>query len=296
MTLEQLRIFLAVADAEHMTRAARKLHLTQSAVSGSIQALEQRHQINLFNRIGRRIELSVDGRAFVDHARSVLRAAELAQQSLSNLQGTRRGIVELYASQTTGAYWLPRLLAKFHAAYPHIDVRLTLDNTKAVCDAVEGGLAEVGFVESGVSQSSLLVEQVGQDELVVVVGRNHGWTARTRLDRRQILEARWILRESGSGTRSVFEQALRDTGVDPAELNVSLVLPSNEAVREFVENGRGATAISRSVVHSSLRFKALRQIKFRPIPRPYHMLCHNQRALSRSASAFRQFVRNAANR
>lgn len=293
MTLDQLKIFLAVAQLEHMTRAARELRLTQSAVSGAIQALEQRHHVSLFNRVGRHIELSVDGRAFVEHARNVLRTAELAEKSLHDLRDTKRGSVEIYASQTTGAYWLPRLLAHFHASYPDIKTRVTLGNTKAVSDAVGSGLAEIGFVEGRLSEPSLIVEPVDQDELVIVVGKLHGWTTRTRLDRRRILDATWVLREPGSGTRSVFEQVLRGEGIDPAELNVSLELPSNEAIREFVENGKAATAISRSVVQSSLKTKTLRQVRFRRMPRPYYMFWHHQRQLSRAASTFALFVRGS---
>src|SRR6185437_15691485 len=107
MTLDQLRIFVAVAEREHMTRAAESLRLTQSTVSGAIQSLESQHQIVLFNRVGRRIELTQDGRFFLGQARNLLRAADATELSLLELRGLARGVVNIYASQTTGAYWLP---------------------------------------------------------------------------------------------------------------------------------------------------------------------------------------------
>src|SRR5271166_5873830 len=99
MTLEQLRIFVAVAEREHMTRAAEVLRLTQSAVSGAIAALEARHSITLFNRVGRRIELTQDGRIFLEQARSVLRTADAAELSLLELRGLSRGVMTVHASQ-----------------------------------------------------------------------------------------------------------------------------------------------------------------------------------------------------
>src|SRR4051812_21868181 len=107
MTLEQLRIFLAVAEREHVTRAAEALNLTQSAVSAAVRALEERHGIALFHRVGRRIELSEAGRIFRNEAERVLARAQAAELVLSELGGARRGTLAVQASQTVASYWLP---------------------------------------------------------------------------------------------------------------------------------------------------------------------------------------------
>jgi DNA-binding transcriptional LysR family regulator len=286
MTLEQLRIFVAVAEREHMTRAAEALRLTQSAVSGAIQALEARHGIALFNRVGRRIELSHDGRVFLDQARIVLRTADDAELSLLELRGLKRGVITMHASQTTGAYWLPERLARFHGKYPNIDVRLSLGNTDQVAAAVSSGVAEIGFIEGSIAQSDLVTEQVDLDQLLIVVGASHPWSRLREINPRQIAEAQWILRERGSGTRSVFEQALSKIGIPPDRLNVTLELPSNEAIRAAVEAGAGLTAISRVVVKSALRLKTLRALRFVPLERPFMILKHRERSPSHAVSAF----------
>lgn len=290
MTLEQLRVFVAVAEREHMTRAAAALRLTQSAVSGAIQALEARHRIALFNRVGRRIELNYNGRIFLDQARLVLRAADEAEGSLLELQGLKRGVVHLYASQTTGAYWLPERLARFHAKYPNIDLKLSLGNTDQVAAAVSSGSAEIGFIEGMVHQSDLVTEQVDLDQLLIVVGASHPWSRLHRITPRQITEAEWILRERGSGTRSIFEHALAGLGIPPEQLNVTLELPSNEVIRAAVEAGAGLTAISRAVVRSALRLKTLRTLRFVPLERPFLVLKHRDRKPSHAVSAFLDVV------
>lgn len=286
MTLEQLRIFVAVAEREHMTRAAEALRLTQSAVSGAIAALEARHNVALFNRVGRRIELTQDGRIFLDQARSVLRVAEAAELSLLELRGLSRGVMTVHASQTTGAYWLPERLARFHAKYPDIDIKLSLGNTDQVAAAVSSGLAEIGFVEGMIHQPDLVTEQVDLDELLIVVGASHRWSGLRQLNADHISKAEWILRERGSGTRSVFEQALGRMGILPEQLHVTLELPSNEAIRAAVEAGAGVTAISRFVVRSALRLKTLRAVRFMPLQRPFVLLKHRDRSLSHAVRAF----------
>src|SRR5262249_10184228 len=113
MTLEQLRIFEAVAQREHVTRAAEALNLTQSAVSAAIAALEDRHAVALFSRVGRRIELTDAGRLFLDEASAVLARARAAELALSEIAGLERGALTIYASQTIASYSLPFRLVSF---------------------------------------------------------------------------------------------------------------------------------------------------------------------------------------
>jgi len=121
VTLEQLRIFVAVAEREHVTRAAALLGLTQSATSAAIQALERRHGTVLFDRVGRNVVLTEAGRAFLIEARALLARAESAETVLAELAGLRRGTLPVQASQTIAAYWLPAHLVHFHAQWPDID-------------------------------------------------------------------------------------------------------------------------------------------------------------------------------
>jgi DNA-binding transcriptional LysR family regulator len=286
VTLEQLRIFVAVAEREHMTRAAESLRLTQSAVSGAIAALEERHNIILFNRVGRRIELTQNGRTFLNQAREVLRSAGAAEASLLELRGLKRGVIAVQASQTTGAYWLPERLARFHAKYPDIDIELSLGNTDQVAAAVSSGQVEIGFVEGVIRQRDLISEQVDTDELLVVVGAGHRWSGLRQLKPAQVPEAEWILRERGSGTRSVFEDALTKLGIAPEALKVTMELPSNEAIRAMVEAGAGVTAISSFVVKSALQLRTVRALPFVPLQRPFMLLWHPARKQSHAVRAF----------
>src|SRR5579863_6888081 len=152
MTLEQLRVFVAVAERQHVTRAAEALNIAQSAVSAAVAALEGRHGAKLFHRVGRGIELTEAGALFLVEARAVLARADSAELVLSELSGLKRGALSVYASQTIASYWLPRYLVAFRRAYPGVAIRLSVGNTSQVAAAVRAGAADLGFVEGAVEE------------------------------------------------------------------------------------------------------------------------------------------------
>jgi DNA-binding transcriptional LysR family regulator len=285
MTLEQLRTFVAVAERQHVTQAAQALNLAQSAASHAIASLEARHDTKLFNRVGRRIELTEAGRAFLAQARTILTQVARAELALSEFGNLERGTLAVQASQTIAGYWLPRHLVAFRRAHPRIDIRLTIGNTAQVAKAIETGAAELGFVEGAVESTQLMSIPVARDQLVLVVGRDHPWALDHGPKVGELIGSEWVLREPGSGTRSVFERTLARLGIELARLNVVLELPSNEAVRAAVEAGLGATAISASVAAPSIENGLLHHVPFHLPEREFHVLRHSQRHRSRIADA-----------
>jgi DNA-binding transcriptional LysR family regulator len=291
MTLEQLRVFVAVAERQHVTRAAEALNVAQSAVSASIAALEGRHGAKLFNRVGRGIELTEAGALFLAEARAVLARAESAELVLSELGGLKRGALSVHASQTIAGYWLPRHLVAFHRSYPGVAIRLSIGNTSQAAAAVRAGEADLGFVEGEVDEPILISEPIARDQMMIVVGAEHPWSESRGLSKEDLLSVDWVLREPGSGTRSGFEHALERLGLSPHSLHVALELPSNEAVRAAVEAGMGATAISASVAAPSIEAGLLRQADFMLPERSYYVLHHAERYRSRAAETLMDIIR-----
>ncbi len=285
MTLDQLRVFVSVAERQHVTRAAEALGLAQSAVSHAVGVLEDGLGVRLFNRIGRGIELTEAGRTLLEEARAVLARAEAARLRLSELGEGKRGVLRVGASQTIAGYWLPSRLMAFRARHPAIEIRLSIGNTGEVVRRVHEGSTEIGFVEGAVDEPSLRTLVVARDQLVLVVSRDHPWVGRTTLAPAELLDADWILREPGSGTRSEFEAAAACLGVAPHALRVVLELPSNEAVRAAVEAGPGATVLSASVAAPSLEAGLLHHVPLDLPQRSFRLVHHRERYLSRSASA-----------
>ena len=139
MTLDQLRIFVEVAERGHVTRAAEALGMSQSATSAAIGSLESGYQIKLFDRVGRGIRLTDSGRIFLREARAVLDRASMARSVLQDLAG-HPGPVGIAASQTIATYWLPRRLAAFHTSNPRVRFSVVIRNTNEVENAVAEGV------------------------------------------------------------------------------------------------------------------------------------------------------------
>lgn len=285
MTLDQLRVFIKVAECGHMTRAAEALGMSQSAASAAIAALESTYQIKLFDRVGRGIRLTETGRIFSREARAVLDRTSLARAVLQDLAGYPAGPLDIAASQTIATYWLPRRLAAFHAANPRVRLNVMIRNTQEVENAVVEGEVNVGLVEGPTQHPSLIRRQIDRDHIVLVVASDQPpppVNASGRLDLRAIT---WVIREAGSGTRRVLEDLAIGEGLSLDDLKIFLVLPSNEAVREAIEAGAGATIISRHVVASAIAAGKLVEIPIELPQREYALVRHRDRHATRAQEA-----------
>ncbi|MBI1219941.1 MAG: LysR family transcriptional regulator [Rhodobacteraceae bacterium] len=289
MTLEQLRIFIAVAEREHVTRAAEALNLTQSATSAAIVALENRHATKLFERVGRRIALTEAGRLFLPEARAVLARAAAAERLLNDVADLRLGALQIAASQTLANYWLPPMMLTFHRQHPGIALNLTIGNSEQVAVEVTEMRADLGFVEGPVVAEALSERDLKGDELFLVAAPSHPW-AKTAPDRAALLAGTWVLRERGSGTRALMERALACQGIDPDALTDRIELASNEAVRSAVTAGGGVTILSRLVVEAGLAAGDLVRLPFPPLARRFRLLRHRERHESHAARAFTALV------
>lgn len=277
MTLDQLRIFIEVAERGHVTRAARALGMSQSAASSAVATLEACYQIKLFDRVGRGIQLTETGRIFLREARAVLDRASMAGLVLQDLAGRPVGPVAIAASQTIATYWLPRRLAAFHSANPRVRLNVVIRNTHEVEIAVVEGEVNLGLVEGPTQHPALSRKQIDKDRMVLVVASDHPplpVKPSGRLDLRAIT---WVIREAGSGTRRGLEDLAVRERLSLDDLNIFLILPSNEAVREAIEAGAGATIISRHVVASAVAAGKLIEIPIELPQREYALVRHRDR-------------------
>lgn len=284
MTLEQLTIFIAVAEREHLTRAAEHLHLTPSAVSAALKKLESAYGVVLFDRVGRGLSLTQTGKTFLEEARATLARAQTAERVLADLGNLQRGAISVYASQTIASYWLPPVLMRFHAAYPGIDLSLTISNTAGVAAAVTHGIADVGYIEGALDTPFLRKRHLTEDALTMIVNPDHPFVGTPPSDPDELITGTsWVLREKGSGTRSEFENALSRFGIDPADLTVVLEFPSNEAIVSAVRFSQSASVISEAAAAPSIAQGGLARVAF-PLPsRSFSLLGHKERHLSAAA-------------
>lgn len=290
MTLEQLRIFVAVAYIEHFTRAAERLGISQSAVSAAIAALESRYKILLFDRAHRRVELTSAGNALLREAEEILGRVDVAARRLEDLAELRIGRIAISASQTVANYWLPPYLVTFRHRYPGLVIDLWCGNSSDVEKRVNRGEADIGIIERQPSDETFTVETLVADEIVAVVGPQHDWFGRERVSWHELPQTSWIMRESGSGTRALFEAALIDHCVPPATLDVALVLRSGEAIRSAVVASTSAAVVS-SLLSRSSTAGPLHPLAPISVPRHFNALLAPNRPATRAAAALLDHLR-----
>ena len=163
-------------------------------------------------------------------------------------------------------------------------------NTELVAAAASEGAIDLGFVEGQIEGATLAITKIEGDFLVIVVGLKHPWAKQRKITPRLLTKTSWILREPGSGTRSMFDAALGQLGIRFSDLTIKLQLPSNEAVRTAVENGDSATAISNLVVASSLAAGTLHQVQIDMPKRPFFLVRHKERYVSRAEKALLDLI------
>ncbi|MBD2086629.1 LysR family transcriptional regulator [Trichocoleus sp. ST-U3] len=303
MTFEQLRIFLAVAEHLHFTRAAEELYITQPAVSAAIQSLEQQYSVKLFHRVGRHIEIAEAGKLLQVEAQKILDQVALTERGLRELNNLQRGELKLGASLTIGNYWLPSKISHFKTQYSGIFVNCTLGNAEEICEGTATGLFDLGLITGEVKpslQSCLAQEVVGSDRLQIVVGKSHPWFELAEISLTELSTTSWVMREPGSGAQQMFEQALQNWGIAPTQFNVVLVLNSSEMVKAVVEGGVGAAAIPELMVQKELQLSTLHAVKVvddrtraktkLEIVQPVLKLKHQQRFQTQVSIAFENLL------
>lgn len=295
MTLDQLRTFIAVAEREHVTRAAEALHLTQSAVSATIAALERELGTKLFSRMGRGIAMTEAGQLLLAEARAILDRVQSATLAVREMSELKRGRITIKASQTIANHFLPPKLVRFHETYPGIAVEVLIGNSSEVARAVANGEVEIGLIEDRLPEgvtTTLIAEKIAQDRLAVIVSASHPWARRPMPAAAELSAASWIAREKGSGTRAIMDRYLAARGVDVKSLPVALELPSNEAVLSAVIGGRGITILSESVCADSIKSGRVARLAADLEARAFYVVQHADRYRSRAAAALLNIMRD----
>lgn len=288
MTLRQLQIFCAVAESNSTTAAAQSVALSQSATSAALNDLENALETRLFDRVGKRLLLNDSGRALLPAARALLDDAHAIEDGFRS-QGSAIPIsLNLAASNTVGNYLLPALLASFSKEWPGARLSLQIANTMEVATAVAELKVDLGLIEGPCHVPGLLVIPWREDELVVTAAPDHPLAreaAQSRLTVRQLRQAPWILRESGSGTREAAEQALVQ---HLQQLKADITLGSPESIKNAVAAGMGLSYLPLCAVQDML---ASGQLVVLPstlprLTRKLALVHHGQRPFSRALQAF----------
>lgn len=253
----RLTVFKAVAERLSFTEAALSLHLSQSAVSQQIASLERELGGRLFERHHRKVTLTPEGAALYERLDAILDSIASARRAVAAARGSIEGELSIAASLTVGSYLIPAPLATLGRRHPELRMRLEVENTEQVVQALLDRRADVGYVEGDVSSQGVEVRPLLEDELVVVAPASHRFARISEVELDDLSVEPFVIRERGSGTRQVVEGLLRSAGLEPAQLRLAAELTGIEAIKIAVEAGLGVAIISRATISKELALGAL---------------------------------------
>ena len=282
ITLRQLEVFAAIARLENVSRAAAQLNMSQSAASTALLELERHFDCPLFDRVGKSLRLNGSGRGLLPQAEDMLaRAGEVE----GFLAGGRLAPIAVGATLTIGNYLATLVVVNYLKKYPGSRVELTVCNTQQVIERLRRFELDIGLIEGEASDSDLIFEPWLDDELVVFCAPSHPLAAAGILRSTGISAQKWIVREPGSGTRALFDRAMRAVSVDA---DVCLQLEHTEAIKRAVESGLGIGCLSRLSLHEAFRRGSLVEIRTPELAlrRRFQFVRQRQRHVSTATQLF----------
>lgn len=290
MNLNQLRVFCAVANRLSFTLAAEDLHLTQPAVSLQVKALERSLRIRLFERRGNVLSLTEAGNALFDPALTMLSAEDRAQRMLAELSSARRGKLVVGANTTSGMYIVPDLISAFTAEWPEVEIALHIEPAVRIFERIDQNIIDVGFIGGPIDDSRFQVEHVTPDPLALIFSPRHRFAGRRRVAVQELADEPFIVPESTSLIRILFERTLRQAGVN---IKVGLQLHETEPVKKAVEANLGIGLVSAHAITRELAggWLATAEVDGLDIERYLEMVSRRDKYFSPMALRFRQFAR-----
>lgn len=290
-TLDQLRILKAIAAEGSFKRAADSLYVSQPAVSLQVQNLERQLDVPLFDRGGRRAQLTEAGHLLLDYGDRILALCQETCRAIEDLQKLQGGTLIIGASQTTGTYLMPKLIGIFRQTYPDVALQLHVHSTRRTCWSVVNGQVDLAIIGGEIPielQASLEIEPYAEDELALVVPMFHPLAQKDVVQREDLYKLGFIALDAQSTTRKGIDQILVRGNIDPRLLKVEMELNSIEAIKNAVQSGLGAAFISISAIEKELKLGVLKRVSVENvvIKRTLSLILNPNRYRSKASEIF----------
>lgn len=283
MTLRHLKIFVTVCETGSTTAAGKKLHIAQPSISLAISELEDYYGIKLFDRIAKRLYITEAGKKFLQYATHIVGLFEEMEREIKNFDAT--GIIRIGASITIGNYLLPGYITRFKKIHPQMDVKVIIDNSEKIQQYILSNQIDIGLIEGIVYSPYIAEHKFRDDELVMVCGNAHPFANQKNVEISKLQNESFILRESGSAGREIFDSTMTSLGIK--------ILPawestSTQAIIRAVQANLGISVLPYLLVKDSLNRKEISQFHIDGIrfQRSFSVIYHQNKFLTESAKDF----------
>lgn len=293
--VHELRVFLAAAEDENFSAAARKLHLSQPAISFQIQGLEQRLGVQLFQRNGKRITLTEAGHNLLPLAREMVNLSARIEETMCAEQGIVKGHITIGCSTSPGKYVLPRLIGAFRQKYPDAHFSVQVMTRQTVEEHLLTKQLHIGVLGLPAQSKDVECFPFFTDELILIAPTRHPWSARGTITPKELSQADWILREGGAATRQTVTKVLKEHGLSVENLRVMMELGSVEAIVVAVEAGYGVSFVSRVAARSCLDLGKVKVIRVKGlrVQRQIYLARNKLRTCACVQLKFREFIESS---
>ena len=290
-TLDQLRILKAIAQEGSFKRAADSLYVSQPAVSLQVQNLERQLDVPLFDRGGRRAQLTEAGHLLLNYGDKILSLCQETCRAIEDLQNLQGGTLIVGASQTTGTYLLPKMIGLFRQKYPEVAVQLHVHSTRRTAWSVSNGQVDLAIIGGEIPTElaeSLETVPYAEDELALILPTSHPFAKLETIQKEDLYKLQFIALDSQSTIRKVIDQVLARCDIDTRRFKFEMELNSIEAIKNSVQSGLGAAFVSTSAIAKELQMGVLHRtpIEGVVVKRTLWLIFNPNRYRSKAAEAF----------
>ncbi len=292
INLHELNVFVEAALAQNFSVAARRLYLSQPAVSLHIGNLEKQLGLELFHRNGRTIQLSDAGRVLLPLAQEALRHGKRIEETMSSLRGVMIGELAIASSTTVGKYILPRVVGEFRRCYPQVRVSITVSSRRSAIDGLLAGRAQLAVVSARLNHAELEYHGFARDDIILIVAPDHPWADGRTIAAEDLLKQPFVGRETTAGAYEVLAAGLATQGVDIEQLQTVITLANAEAIEMSVEAGIGVAFVSKLAAASGLALGRVVEVPVGglDLTREIYLVRHQRRASTPLLQAFWDFA------
>jgi len=273
------------AKNRNLSLAARKLFITQPAVTKGIQRLQEFYEMKFVDHIGKKLVLTDAGEVLYEIAEKIFELENQAEESIRDFQQRKRGHIRILSSESFGDYYLPQMIIPFCKSYPLIRITMNILPTDQVVNNTAILNNDLGFISYPVAHDKLLVKEVLKDQLVIIAPLDHPLTCKKKLTPDDLEGQLLIMHEKGSAPRNAIENYIRKTNLS---VKIPLELSSNRAIKRAVEEGIGIALVSRKVAREEIDAGRLTAIPLSDpsMTRKFYMIHHKDKYLSESLQNF----------
>lgn len=287
MTIRHLKIFLEVVDSGSMTQAGKNLYITQPSVSQAIKEIEDHYNIKLFDRLARKLYITDIGEEFLAYARHIISLYEDMEQQMGHSRRTSK--LRIGGSLTIGTYLLSELSRDFMLQNQDIQIKAVIDNTRVLEEMVIKSQLDFALVEGPIHSEDLVARAFMEDELILISSPDHPLAGTRSIKLEDLAGEELVVRESGSGTRELFENTMLARGY---ATNIKWICNNPEAIKNAVKANIGMSVISKMAVEKEIKKGLLSTVPMEglELKRKFNIIYHKNKYITGAMEEFLQVL------